>query len=227
MNYQRIYDQICQRAKNELSKRKKNKACGYYYEGHHIIPQCLGGLGKSSDLDHDNIALLTTREHFLCHWLLHEIYPDNSKLAYAFHLMCEFVDRNNYTPSSRLIEYARKIAADKKRGSVLSTETRLKMSNSQRGNKKFLGKKHSEETKKKISQSNKGKPSKLKNKKLTENTKIKMRLSKIGDKNPNYGKPTWNKGIPYPQKRIVCDHCGKEGGIANMKRYHLDNCKFK
>lgn len=29
------------------------------------------------------------------------------------------------------------------------------------------------------------------------------------------------------QKRIICPHCNKEGGISNMVTYHLDNCKFK
>ena len=30
-----------------------------------------------------------------------------------------------------------------------------------------------------------------------------------------------------PQVRLICPHCGKEGGISNMKRYHLENCKLK
>jgi hypothetical protein len=24
----------------------------------------------------------------------------------------------------------------------------------------------------------------------------------------------------------ICPHCGLEGGIYNMKRWHFDNCKF-
>lgn len=28
-------------------------------------------------------------------------------------------------------------------------------------------------------------------------------------------------------KIITCPYCNKSGGIANMKRYHFDNCKFK
>ena len=34
-----------------------------------------------------------------------------------------------------------------------------------------------------------------KGKKHTEETKQKMRQSKLGNKNPNYGKHTWNKGL--------------------------------
>lgn len=29
------------------------------------------------------------------------------------------------------------------------------------------------------------------------------------------------------QLLVKCQHCGKTGGISNMKRYHLDNCKQK
>jgi hypothetical protein len=37
-----------------------------------------------------------------------------------------------------------------------------------------------------------------------------------GDANPN-------KNMP----RVICPHCGKEGGRNQMKRYHFDNCKKK
>jgi hypothetical protein len=30
-----------------------------------------------------------------------------------------------------------------------------------------------------------------------------------------------------PQKRIICEHCGREGGISNMTKYHGEKCKFK
>jgi len=36
------------------------------------------------------------------------------------------------------------------------------------------------------------------------------------------------KGQPKgKQKELTCPHCGKVGGAANMKRYHMDNCKLK
>ena len=34
-------------------------------------------------------------------------------------------------------------------------------------------------------------------------------------------------GKEWKQETITCLHCGKEGGVSNMKRYHLDNCKSK
>ena len=42
MNYERIYNQIIERSKNELEQRIEHKKNGGYYEGHHIIPRCMG-----------------------------------------------------------------------------------------------------------------------------------------------------------------------------------------
>lgn len=33
------------------------------------------------------------------------------------------------------------------------------------------------------------------------------------------------KNLSKPQKIVECPHCGKNGGIASMHRYHFDNCK--
>ena len=34
------------------------------------------------------------------------------------------------------------------------------------------------------------------------------------------------RGMKYKSQYIlVCPHCDKSGGSANMKRYHMDNCK--
>lgn len=50
-----------------------------------------------------------------------------------------------------------------------------------------------------------------------------------GDKNPMYGKEhkasTKVKMAAKAKRRITCPHCGKDGNIANMHRWHLDNCK--
>ena len=85
MNYQRIYDQIIERAKSE----NRQKGTGIYYEKHHIIPRCLGGSNNK-----DNLVFLTAREHFLCHWLLSRIYNTNKLIQYAFWRMC--IKGNSY-----------------------------------------------------------------------------------------------------------------------------------
>ena len=74
MNYQKIYDQIIERAKNRKLEG--------YKERHHIVPKCLGGSN-----DKNNLVELTAQEHFICHMLLCEIYPHNVKLYQALWLM--------------------------------------------------------------------------------------------------------------------------------------------
>ncbi len=74
MNYQRIYLCIVLRAQREYDERKANKKNnGAYYEVHHILPRSLNGTN-----DKANLAMLTAREHFICHWLLVKIYPNGS-----------------------------------------------------------------------------------------------------------------------------------------------------
>jgi anaerobic selenocysteine-containing dehydrogenase len=46
----------------------------------------------------------------------------------------------------------------------------------------------------------------LKGKKLSEETKEKMRK---------------------PKQKVICPYCHKECGVTQMKRWHFDNCKNK
>jgi len=61
-------------------------------ECHHILPRSLGGLNE-----HENLVLLTPREHYIAHWLLYKMHigKERAKMAYAFFMM----SRNN--PSQR------------------------------------------------------------------------------------------------------------------------------
>ena len=97
MNYQRIYDQIIDRA--------KERELQGYKEKHHIVPKCLGGSDDSS-----NLAELTAREHFVCHHLLTKIHPGNNKIFFAFWAMCTLrtKQQERYIPSSKLYEETRK-----------------------------------------------------------------------------------------------------------------------
>jgi hypothetical protein len=61
MNYQKIHDQIIERAKTRV-------LIGYK-ERHHIIPRCMGGTNNK-----ENLIDLTAREHFIIHLLLAEIH---------------------------------------------------------------------------------------------------------------------------------------------------------
>jgi hypothetical protein len=210
MNYQRIYDQICQRAKSQLEERKQLKKSGEYFEGHHIIPQALGGYGKSKDWDHENIAPLTAREHFLCHWLLVELYPKNKKLIYAFSMMCSSHNSDNrYKPSSRIIEYSKIKISKSLIGSKLSDEHKAKISFSSKGkhsnhvfteeHRKKLGdkkkgntfnrgRKHTDENKKKMGNGMRGK-------KRSEESKKRQGESILGEKNHMFGKQHTEESI--------------------------------
>ena len=100
MDYQKIYDQIVDRA-------KKRELEGYS-EKHHIIPKCMGGSNRQ-----DNLAVLTAREHFICHWLLHKMHPNNSALSFAFKMMATTatIFQYRFTPSSRAIQEAKQAGA--------------------------------------------------------------------------------------------------------------------
>jgi hypothetical protein len=96
------------------------------------------------------------------------------------------------------------------------------------------------ETRAKISSANKGKPSPMKGKKnpglsaaLKGKPKSPEHLKKLsawqkGKPKPyvseaRKGKTTGRKGIPL--MKTTCPHCGKEGGIPQMKQWHFDKCK--
>ena len=132
-------------------------------------------MGGSNEVH--NIVELTAREHFLCHWLLHEIYPNNHKLAYAFSKMSHIKSSSakHYVPSSRIVEYARKKMAKLNTGE----------------NNPFYNKKHSKEV---IN----GIKAKLANFKHSEESKLKMGRSRYGKDNPQFGKPS-------PMRRSIKD----------------------
>lgn len=97
MNYQRIYDDICKRGQErQLSK-------DVYTEKHHIVPKCMEGTNEKS-----NLTVLTAREHFLVHYILTRIYPDNVKLWYACFSMCHATkNQKRIIPNSKLYEEIR------------------------------------------------------------------------------------------------------------------------
>ena len=94
MNYQIIYDQIIDRAKN-----RKKPDC--YCELHHIIPKSLGGSN-----DKENLVYLTAREHFIAHWLLKNIHK-NKQMIYAFFSMTKPVGNGRTRYTSHSFKYAR------------------------------------------------------------------------------------------------------------------------
>lgn len=110
MNYHKIYGSIVLRAKSQNREKLDRSNDNFiYYERHHIIPRCLKGNNSK-----DNLVLLTAKEHFICHKLLVEIYPDNKKVRYAFIAMylCNKYQDRSYKISSREYERLKTIKSE-------------------------------------------------------------------------------------------------------------------
>ena len=191
MNYQKVYDQIIDRAKTRQIEG--------YVEKHHIIPKCLGGNNEQG-----NLVKLTAREHFICHMLLCEMYPNSDKLKQALWLMSIGKQsknvkikingriyqklKENISIINRIQQLNKKDSEETKRkksinkiGKKQSLETILKRSSS------LKGRIHSDESNKKRSEALKNIPrpyisEKLKGNKHSEKTKQKMSEAKLGKK---------------------------------------------
>lgn len=125
MYYSKIYKAIINKARSE--NRKKGEI---YYESHHIVPECLfkcrsrkgsSGFIEGDPNDSENIILLTSREHFICHVLLYKIYkntPYEFKLGSALNFFfTKVIDVNHprfndFQCNSKKYEYYRKIGLD-------------------------------------------------------------------------------------------------------------------
>ena len=125
MDYRKHYIKLCEsRKKRGLDKTILND----YYETHHILPKCMGGLD-----DKDNLVLLTGREHYIAHWLLTKMYPQNRSLLFAFG---SFQTREK---TSKRVERAklkwREVNNDLHpwKGKTLSEKHKSKISKSKRG----------------------------------------------------------------------------------------------
>lgn len=158
MNYLKHYNLLVERA-------KKRKTIQGYYELHHIVPKCVGGRDTAA-----NLVKLTAREHFVAHWLLHRLNPDNTKLAQAFKMMCTVKTDTQlrYTPSSRAVEEAvlaaKKLVSEERKGVPKAYEHVQKVA------KANLGKKRTKAVREKLSSLKKGKPNPHRAKEVSQYT---------------------------------------------------------
>jgi len=147
MNYQRIYDEIIERAKPRGLDKKVLEG---YFERHHIVPRCLNGTNIES-----NLVLLTAREHFICHQLLWKIHR-TCALIFAFHNMihCKRTDQQRYANrlTSKQYEIVRVENSKSRSKFIMSDKARASISihNSSEGNP-FYKKTHSDALKSKWS----------------------------------------------------------------------------
>ena len=153
MDYQRIYEQLIQSARDNPPVGCK--------ERHHIVPVCLGGPNTK-----DNLIDFTPEQHFLAHQLLLKIYPNNPGILAAAVLMS---GRKSYRGNKRYGWIRRKISVART-GIKMTLETRAKMSESA---KIRASRGVSEETRKRQSDSMKGR----KFGPLSESTKAKLSIA--------------------------------------------------
>jgi hypothetical protein len=169
MNYQKIHDQIIERAKHRQLEG--------YKERHHIIPRCMDGPDSA-----DNLVDLTAREHFIVHKLLCEIYPDQRKLSYAYWMMCNMkstTQHRNYKVTNRDYERARSMFSSIHSKRIISAETRDKLKHARLNNPvkyNVINYKHTDERREKIRQSKLGK----KRNPISAEQKAKMSLKLKG-----------------------------------------------
>lgn len=175
MDYQKHYNKLIERAKNRLLEG--------YTENHHIIPRCING---SNDVE--NIVALTPEEHYVAHQLLIKIYPNESKLVYAAHMMT--VGSLKHSRNNKLYGWLRKKNSESMQGNTYGKAHKGKTS----WNKGLT--KETDLRVAQISKSNKGKPSPNKgrifgphseesNRKRSESLKLSY---------ANNERISWNKG---------------------------------
>jgi hypothetical protein len=142
MDYQRIYCNLIERA--------RNRTCKGYCESHHVVPVCIGGTDEPT-----NLVDLYPEEHYLAHLLLVKMHPNNYKLIYAANMMA------SCRPSNKSYGWVRRKIAEavskQMKGRVFSEESKMKMRLAKLGKKlpestkeKMRGRKHSDVTKEKF-----------------------------------------------------------------------------
>lgn len=99
--YSRWYEQIVSRAQTRTLPDNS------YVEKHHIIPQSIGGSNKKI-----NLAILTAREHFICHRLLTRFLTGKAKMKMSFATWIMMTNNNphqkRYKVTSRIYEFVKK-----------------------------------------------------------------------------------------------------------------------
>jgi len=97
MNYERTYNQLCERSQSRKWVKFSN-------EKHHIIPKSMGGANIKS-----NIAILTPREHALAHLLLVKFLTGKhkAKMVCALKAMIGYRTKNRNQLSTQQYETLR------------------------------------------------------------------------------------------------------------------------
>jgi hypothetical protein len=247
MDYQRHY--------NALIDRARSREVIGYVERHHVVPKCMGGSDDKSNLvsltpeEHFVAHQLLTKMHpdnqkliFAAWGMTQGKWRNNKKFGWLRKKRAEA------QRGIKLSEEAKKKISESRTGTKLSVDAARKLHEA----RKLAG--TSQETRIKLSAALTGKPKTESHKKSLAEARKKINYTpELREKlAANKGKPQndkqkaalllANKGRPLTdehkrkvseankgkvRQKVLCPHCGKEGGDGIMKRWHFDNCKEK
>lgn len=195
--YNTWYFSIITKAKEERRRRRKRTDPLYQrYEQHHIVPRSIGG----SD-DPENLVLLTTKEHFICHLLLPMMCSESKhrgKMIYALTMMANYAGKcSRYY--IRVRAQAALLTSNALKGIPKSPEHIKKMVNSRKGFK------HSEETKREFRKQRAGTNSRTPEQSRKAGDSLRGReFSESHRQNLSKalkGRVPWNKGLKGANSR--------------------------
>lgn len=205
MDYKNIYEKIIEKARSE----NRVKEFDIYYENHHILPRCMNGSN-----DCENLVLLTAKEHFICHKILPEIYPNEVGLKIAaFFISYKTLEQRDYRVSAS--EYERlRIEYINSRDFSHTEEVKIKISNTlkllyaNKENHPQYGTHRSEETKQKLREASLGNnPSEETRLKISKKVNEAWKNEDLRKKQSEHMKELWSSGVikgntgkPSPKK---------------------------
>ena len=230
MDYKKHYDRLIETRKI-LNRCKGN---GNYYERHHVLPKSCGGTNEEN-----NLVLLTAKEHYIAHLLLIQCYDGvmKNKMRYAFAMMLRSNKYHERLYSASQYQRIREELSLGCMGRKLSEETKKKIGDAGRGKKYSNRKKriYTDVELKRFSENGKNQIISDKEKerrrlfmlgrKLSDETKNKIREKAIGRPGPNLGKKRSEETIEKWKKSTI----GKHGGENNpmFGREHSEDTKKK
>ena len=220
--YTNWYNDIVFRAQN------RNLPKEVYTEKHHIVPRSLGGGNER-----ENIAKLTAREHFVCHWLLTKMTTGQAqkKMAYACKRMMHSAGEKQYRYkiSGRIYEQLKNNLNLLLKERKFSEEwiSKLKKSAQVRAAREGEEEKAIRRANMiKVNKSRKGEKRPWQSGSNNHFYGVRM----VGEANHFFGKKHSEetlKKLRGPRPKYVCPYCSKiVGGQSNFKKWHGKNCKL-
>lgn len=249
MNLNRVYDAIVSNA----IAQDRAKGCGVYYEQHHIIPRSMGGSNDTTNLvlltgrEHFICHVILSKlypNHNIAHAAFKMACVNDGRYGKITSRLYESLRVIHAHRVSTDVE-ARKKKSIAGKGKKQTAEHIAARTASRKDNGNEW---HSDDTLQKISVSRMGQPGYWKDKNLPvesiEKRKQTMRDTggwewdaerRQAQSDRLRGQPSKKAPLTDEQKqklreeksrKVVCPHCGKEGSVMIMPRWHFDNCKL-